>query len=799
MRTWIGLLLTSLLLTGPNFASATDFVGEKKFVVLRAQAHDATATTYTASDVQTQFDNITNSWGPHSSYGKIQPKFEISSLITLPGNFADYIDKGDSSSDAAFYKTVGDAVTNAPSGLDWSNLQGVVVFLADTRSGGFTRGVTYSGVTVHAPGGDITVHASLVTEDPSEGLPTSWGRVAHEVGHAMQQAGHPHPSDYASSFEQMDGEYPAQTGVFEKEADKAYPGWLPPGKYINVSPPIGTASTIWAQENDPTGQPDAQALKAFPAFGGTAVYYLVSVRRRLLGDDLDTEGPTPPTGDCDTVATPHGIPDCGVLIERVVEGGDPNLKDCDPAGSSNCVNRWVHVMGKGGDGNKLWQEGDVFSSATYGDLSSKTDAISIIVRKKDDSDHYTVDVQYNRDNLDHPDVGINDWLRPPGNTYETTDIWVDSPVNGYANPSTDPASYRYGVWSDGMGGIVPIGNGDDPAIGQMNRLYARVRNYGTQVATNVTVHFDVTDPLGLGISGSNGFKQIGTVDSSAFPGLASIAPGASVDVYIEWTPNVALTADELAAGRFYLHSCVRVRIDAVPGETFLANQDGDGEQENIEYFDATSSSPGSPGSPGAPNKAVVHLKNDSMSATKTFSLALLRDTLPASWKVEVNGGTPLVTLPPGGSKDIPVVVQQTAHEAIGARHQVRLIASSQITLTSALHKTPHSEVHPLSGVTFEVGVLRKTELSCVATKGGVTGVLKGFGTDTKESRPRVYLVQIQERGKRIIFARQGGRTAEVMTHNGRFIFRDVPKGRGAVCLYAGSRDDTSAASKPFIE
>ena len=52
-----------------------------------------------------------------------------------------------------------------------------------------------------------------------------------------------------------------------------------------------------------------------------------------------------------------------------------------------------------------------------------------------------------------PDVGINSWLEPPGNTYETTDIWVDSPVNGYG-------TFRYPYWSDLMGNTVPSGNGD---------------------------------------------------------------------------------------------------------------------------------------------------------------------------------------------------------------------------------------------------------------------------------------------------------------------------------------------------
>ena len=801
MRNWILAIAAALLLSLPGLVNAADFVGQKKFLVLRVQAHDATTTTYTAAQVQTHFDAITTLWGPHSSYGKIQPKFQISDLYTLPANFSDYVNSipsggtsADSSTDAAFVKALTDAVANAPSGLDWSGLQGLVIYLADTRPGsaGFTRGVTYPPQTVHAPGGDISIRVSLVTEDPAEGLPGGWGRVAHEVGHAMQQGGPPHPSNYASSFEQMDGEYPSQTGVFEKEADKAYPGWLPPSKYVIVTAPTGAARTIWVEEKDPAGEQDAQAIKAFPSFGGTTVYYLVSVRRRLLGDDLDTFSPAAAPTDCDTTATPNGIPDCGVLIERVVEGGDPNLSDC----TDGACNRWVHVLGKGDDPNKLWHEGDVFTSNSFGDASAATDGITIAVRKKDDRDHYTVFVGYNQDGGSHPDVGMNDWLRPPGNTYETTDIWVDSPVNGYASPPTDPASYRYGVQSDGSGGIVPIGNGDDPAIGQTNRLYARVRNMGAQTATSVKVHFDVTNPLGLGINGANGFAEIGSVDSAAFPALASIAPGASVDVYINWAPSVALTPDQLAEGRFYFHSCVRVRIDHVPGETFFANQDGDAEQENIEYFDATSAGGGSPGSPGAPNKAVVHLRNDSMVATKTFTLSLLRDSLPASWKVEVNGGNSLVTLAPGAVKDIPVVVAQAANEPIGARHQVRLIASNQVTLKSPLHKTPHSEIHALSGVTFEVGVLRKTELVCKAVGPTVVGVLKGG--DPKDRNPRVFLVGMTERDKHIYFAQEGGRLATVLK-GGRFMFRDVPKGRQAICLYAGSRTATSAASKPFIQ
>ena len=45
-----------------------------------------------------------------------------------------------------------------------------------------------------------------------------------------------------------------------------------------------------------------------------------------------------------------------------------------------------------------------------------------------------------------------------------------------------------------MGEMVPMGNGDDPtAVGLVNRLYARVRNYGSAAAANVVVHFDISN------------------------------------------------------------------------------------------------------------------------------------------------------------------------------------------------------------------------------------------------------------------------------------------------------------------
>src|SRR5713226_5446820 len=377
---------------------------------------------------------------------------------------------------------------------------------------------------------------------------------------------------------------------------------------------------------------------------------------------------------------------------------------------------------------------------------------------------------------------MNSWLQPPGNTYETTDIWVDSPLNGYD-------SYRYGTWSDLLGGSVPTGNGDDPAVGQVNRLYARVRNFGTMPASNIVVHFDITDPPGLGINGSNGFIQLGTVNKNQFPALALLQPGQSTDVFLEWTPNFNLTPQQIQDGRFHFHTCVRVRLDQVAGETFIGNQDGDGEQENIDYFEAGSS--GTPGAPGAPSSASIRLRNDSMALPQEFYLSVMRERLPKSWDVKVNNGVSIVKLAPGQARDIPVEITQTQTEAIGSRHSIRIFASSRVTLKNQAHpKDLHEGFRSIGGVQFQVAVLRHPTLECTSSNGVVHGTIKGL--DPKDQRVSVFVGGLNTKG---YFIPRAGSLAYVS--NGKFETKAPKEAQIGVCLYAGSMLSASAGSKPF--
>ncbi|MBI3804638.1 MAG: hypothetical protein HY282_12845 [Nitrospirae bacterium] len=675
----VAILFVGFLSRTPS-ADAAPVTGAKKVMVLRVHFADYTATSrFSLTQVEGFFSNLNTLW-QNTSYSTITINAVVSDLFQLPDNRSLYIDDfptGDLSNGGKFSKVLNDAIANAPAGLDWADVDAVMVVMAETNASQFHRGQATKCNLPMGPGGTTKfVGCAIFSENPTENNAQVWGRWAHEMGHTFQQSGPAHPSNYNNEFELMDSNYPGQTGVFEKQDHTAFPGWMPGTKYQLLTPPSGGGfAEIWAMEYPPAGLPNIQAVKVEITAN---FYYLISVRRRILGDDLN--------GDF----TPAGIPAQGVLIERVSEGSDP----------------WVTVIGPGGSGgtcaapgcnrNALWQECQTYDGGA--------DGVFISIAKKLDDDHFYVRVAYEKQTF-QPDVMLNPWTSPPGNTWETTDIWVDSPVNGYG-------TYRYGMWSDGSGGTVPVGNGDDPVIGQVNRLYARVRNIGFSPATDVVVKWEITDPPGVGIAGANGWAPIGSVDKTTFPGLANIPAGGFVDVYVEWTPNYTVSAADMAAGIFAFHTCVRVKLNPVAGETVLGNQDGDREQENIAYFQAVS--PGAPG--GSTYKNVIRLRNDDLVNKKMFYLSY-SSTLPSDWAVDLNGGQQGVELLPNEMRELPIAIAPGSNQPIGSVYAVDVSASSMRLLQNNLNpKDQHPEFKPLGGVRVESRVLAPDKARCRALR-----------------------------------------------------------------------------------
>ncbi len=284
--------------------------GPQKVLVLRVYFADyPNASRYTKAEVEGFFGLLDELW-QDTSYDNISVSYEVSDLFQMPDNRSEYIDDGgtpdtcaeDSSGDLScggkYLKILTDAVNNAPAGLDWSDLDDVMVVMAETDSAQFHRGQSLCPCTLPAgPGSDedMNVDGAIFSENPSETDVQVWGRWAHEMGHAFQQGGPAHPSDYNSEFELMDSNYPGQTGVFEKQDDMAYPGWLPVIKYQTFTPTCdvgpspctglgGGSAFIWAMEYDPSGKPNIQAVKAYIT---DSLYYLISVRRRVNGDELN--------------------------------------------------------------------------------------------------------------------------------------------------------------------------------------------------------------------------------------------------------------------------------------------------------------------------------------------------------------------------------------------------------------------------------------------------------------------------------------------------------------------------------
>lgn len=722
--------------------NAAPISGPKTVVVLRVYFNDyANASNFTQAEVQALFDRLDQLWRD-TSYNKISIVHRVSTLYQLPSDRSDYVDDfadGDLSNGGKYQKVLDDAVANAPGTVDFSGADAVFVLMAETGNQ-FHRGqANKCSLPIGAGGANRTVGCGIFSENPGENADRRWGRWAHEMGHAFQAGGPAHPSNYNSAFELMDNSLPGQTGVFEKLDDMGFPGWLPPAKYVEFTPASqGEEICLLAEEYDPTGKPNPQAIKAKIT---NSLYYMISVRRRVLGDDI----------------TP--IPDEGILIERVAEGAA----------------QWVTLQGPGGDRNKLWKTGT---------FSNSGDGIFIQIGKQLDEDNYCVTVRYT-DNANQPDVMIAPWTSAPGNTWETTDIWVDSPVNGYD-------SYRYGMWDDLRGGIVPRGNGDDPAVGLVNRLYARVRNVGTQTATDIVVRFQITDPPGLGIAGSNGWANLGNVDKNSFPALANLAPGATTDVYIEWTPNFPLTNEQIAEGNFYFHTCVRVLIDAVAGETVLGNQNGDREQENINYFQAVND-------PGGPRvfDSFITLRNDDLVNPKWFSLSY-SSTLPAAWVLDVNGGDQGVMLNPNETRQIPILIKPRGPAAVGSIFGVDVRASYQKLLVSDLDP---KDIHPadaeLGGARVEARVLLPARVECDAIDNDgvlVTGFLKDVDEYLGGRVPLMVMVQgvdgkrnfIPEAAAVVPVEKDGSFQTRISTRKERI--------EEVVCLFAGTDELASAGS-----
>jgi len=152
-----------------------------------------------------------------------------------------------------------------------------------------------------------------------------------------------------------------------------------------------------------------------------------------------------------------------------------------------------------------------------------------------------------------PDPGFTPVTGPP---FDAPDIWVDSPINGFG-------TYFAGTASSSM---TPVGSGDPLWPGHVNRVYARVRNFGDAPATNLTVRFYVRQPAGIGDGGA--WQLIGTLNR-----FGPIQPRSFRDGFVEWIPVIDTPTSIKAVIDPLMGEASTTNNSVIEGSTFVAADD----------------------------------------------------------------------------------------------------------------------------------------------------------------------------------------------------------------------------------
>jgi hypothetical protein len=501
---------------------------------------------------------------------------------------------------------------------------------------------SYSGVTQQ-------VEQSLLSEATPNPV---WGGWAHEFGHQFEFYGGTdtagpwlgHPSGYASGYDLMDSCYPCHESSFGllglpfvTDPRTVFPGWLDSSHVAVVPIPSG-----------PTGQtfdlPPLSQNIATPVIQAVQIpidakhSYWVNARERLNSDSFQNGG--------------VGIHSQGIQIQYTDVNGKFPVTVCRPFESPTCTNtntdppNWPY---------ELWPVGSTFSDTNN---NIKVEVVKAV------TGGYEVTVS--RDvPPHHPDLFITPWLTPPENTYETVDIWVDSICNGYG-------VLRYGHRADGT----VIGSGDDPCVNHQNRVYASIHNIGDADAPATTAAFQVSNPLGVGVTGS--WTSLGKATVPAIPA------GQSATVFVNWTPTPNLTAAQIIAMHFNFHSCIQVTVAPVAGERITTNNMA---QENINYFEAVAQGNPVKGNYKLPIvNANFGVTNSIAGNSAQYSMRSV-SRLPEGWTFSVNGGARDIRIFSGATATIPVVITPPA----GPVGKIYDLKADTLTILSLQN---HGSVHP---------------------------------------------------------------------------------------------------------
>ena len=449
--------------------------------------------------------------------------------------------------------------------------------------------------------------------------------VAHELGHGLGLKTH-YGSDVWLDYTTSKA---ADLGIFSVMAanDRQPPShflgwskkdrsWLPANRVVRlIEPNVGDRPTtvlLAPLEETPAAANVAQLIE-LPTLGGPEA--------RWRGFTIEYR---------DLALSNHGSALSGVLLTDIEAG----------SGRDSSVAQILDARPT----RRLFENGDVFEDPANGIRVEVGEFAGGLQR-----------VHIVRSHVARPvDLAIAPW----DDTYQTPDIWIDSPAN------------QFGVFKYADSWGYPVGNGDDPWLDHTNRIQFRVHNRGDFAAANVEVDVHVSRPPTAG--GKKSFAYQGTVRLSSI-GARSAAIGS-----VNWIPTDGT------------HTCVLAEIKRHSDGDVDTNNSA---QENIVSFDVTQSSPWSVA------KTLVDVAYD---APKAQRILVQVEDLPEGWGYEID--QTVLDLDPGENRQVTVAVHPAGLDDQEDRYRVGFVGRPKITTWVEWEDT----VRPLGGVHLQVRLVDQT-------------------------------------------------------------------------------------------
>lgn len=240
------------------------------------------------------------------------------------------------------------------------------------------------------------------------------------------------------------------------------------------------------------------------------------------------------------------------------------------------------------------------------------------------------------------------FVSPIDERWKTEDIWIDAP-DLLGNFAADPLTVKDAH--------------ERPVVGEVNRVYGRVRNQGHADASNFETHLEIREPWGAG-----GPWRSLTVETIPLLQGQDTNPAAAQIVSAEWTP----VGD--------VHSCVKLTVHGVANDV---NAENNWTQENIDEFTTTA------GSPYAPVTSRFSVENP---YNEEIIVLFKLDGLPASWSYIMSPARLVIPAKGVGSAQVTIVP-----------HEASPICSRELITINA-YAPRVDTLKRLGGITLNIGL-----------------------------------------------------------------------------------------------